>query len=586
MANLATSTILGRATAGTGVPEALSAAQVRTVLGLTAIATSGSAADLTTGTLPAARFDDTAHGARAGGALHSNVVAAGAAGFMTGADKTKLDGVASGANNYVHPSHSGDVTSVADGATTIAAGAVTLAKMANVASGSVFYRKTAATGAPEVQTLATLKTDLGLTGTNSGDQTITLTGDVAGSGTGSFGATIAADAVTNAKLANVATATIKGRVTASTGDPEDLTGTQATALLDTFTNTLKGLAPASGGGTANFLRADGTWAAPAGGGGGSGDVVGPASATDNALVRFDATTGKLVQNSAVLVLDGGEMTLPLVASPATPGTDSLNLFGRKVGGRMLPAIKGPSGLDTSLQPHFGRNAVTIARPNGNGTVISLIGMAVSAVGTATTAPNATTNRHTEMKRIEYLVTAAATTAVAGVRSAAGQFSVGGVGAGRGGFHSVFRWGPATGTATATNRAFAGFRPNATPTDVEPSAGTNSIGMGWDAADANIQFMHNDATGTATKIDLGASFPVPTTDRAEVYEIAMFSPPGTTQLVSYEITNLSTGAVASGTVSTDLPAATVLLAPGIHMSVGGTSSVIGLALMSLYIETDY
>jgi hypothetical protein len=33
----------------------------------------------------------------------------------------------------------------------------------------LFYRKTAATGVPEVQTLATLKADLGLVGTNSGD---------------------------------------------------------------------------------------------------------------------------------------------------------------------------------------------------------------------------------------------------------------------------------------------------------------------------------------------------------------------------------------------------------------------------------
>lgn len=77
--------------------------------------------------------------------------------------------------------------------------------------------------------------------------------------------TIANDVVTNAKLANVNTATFKGRVTAGTGDPEDLTGTQATTLLDTFTSSLKGLAPASGGGTTNFLRADGTWTAPGGG---------------------------------------------------------------------------------------------------------------------------------------------------------------------------------------------------------------------------------------------------------------------------------------------------------------------------------
>ena len=47
----------------------------------------------------------------------------------------------------------------------------------------------------------------------------------------------------------------------------ELTGTEVTALLDNFTATLKGLAPLSGGGTTNFLRADGTWAAPPGGGG-------------------------------------------------------------------------------------------------------------------------------------------------------------------------------------------------------------------------------------------------------------------------------------------------------------------------------
>lgn len=51
---------------------------------------------------------------------------------------------------------------------TLQSGAVSLAQMADVATSTVFYRKTAGTGVPEVQTLATLKTDLGLTGTNSG----------------------------------------------------------------------------------------------------------------------------------------------------------------------------------------------------------------------------------------------------------------------------------------------------------------------------------------------------------------------------------------------------------------------------------
>lgn len=54
------------------------------------------------------------------------------------------------------------------------------------------------------------------------------------------------------------------------GAPAELTPAQITAaLVDVFTSLLKGAVPASGGGTTNFLRADGTWAAPPGGGGGA-----------------------------------------------------------------------------------------------------------------------------------------------------------------------------------------------------------------------------------------------------------------------------------------------------------------------------
>ena len=93
-----------------------------------------------------------------------------------------------------------------------------------------------------------------------------LTGDVTMTA-GTTTTVIAANAVTNADLADVPTATFKGRTTAGTGDPEDLTAAQATALLNTFSSTTRGVVPASGGGTTNFLRADGTWAAPAGGSG-------------------------------------------------------------------------------------------------------------------------------------------------------------------------------------------------------------------------------------------------------------------------------------------------------------------------------
>jgi hypothetical protein len=42
--------------------------------------------------------------------------------------------------------------------------------------------------------------------------------------------------------------------------------------------------------------------------GASGDVVGPASATDNAIARYDGTTGKLIQNSGVTIDDSNNVT--------------------------------------------------------------------------------------------------------------------------------------------------------------------------------------------------------------------------------------------------------------------------------------
>ncbi len=538
LADMASGALLGRDTAGTGAPEVLTAPQARGILnvadgatanasdaalrdrathtgtqpassitGLAAVATSGSASDLGSGTLPAARFNDTAHGNRAGGTLHA-AATTGTAGFMSAADKSKLDGVATGANNYAHPNHSGDVTSAGDGATTIAN-----------------------------------------------------------------------DAVTNAKLADMASARIKGRATAGTGDPEDLTGTQATALLDTFTSGAKGLAPASGGGTTNFLRADGTWAAPSGGGGG-----GSPGGTSGALQWNDAG---VFAGAASVRIEGDELRLPEIAPPAAPAAGGVKLFGRQIGGRILPAFIGPSGLYSALNPHFGRNKIGLFLPPGNGGTVTNMGIATAATGTSTAANVATTNLHTYMRRQEWLVTTASTSAVVGFRGSALQWTVNGPSAGLGGFHMVMRWGPATGVATSTHRAFVGMRGStAAPTDVNPSTLTNLCGMGYDAGDAHIQFMHNDGAGSATKIDLGAAFPKPTADRTAVYEIALFAPPGTTRLLHYEVTDLVSGDTATGAVTTDLPGTTLLLAPWSSVSVGGTSSVIGMAIMGLYIETDY
>jgi len=134
----------------------------------------------------------------------------------------------------------------------------------------------------------------------TGNQSITLSGDISGTGTTAITTAIGTNKVTNAMLAQIATGTFHGRVTAGTGNIETLTGTQATTLLDTFTSSLKGLAPASGGGTTNFLRADGTWAAPAGG---SMSIGGSITSATAGSVLFAGTSGVLQQDNANLFWD-------------------------------------------------------------------------------------------------------------------------------------------------------------------------------------------------------------------------------------------------------------------------------------------
>lgn len=143
---------------------------------------------------------------------------------------------------------------------------------------------------------------------------VTMTGDITMASDGT--ATVGTNKITNVKAAQVPAHTIKGNNTGSTANVLDLTDTQVTAELDTFfgdsgSGGLKGLVPAPAAGDAaagKFLKANGSWVAPTG----TGDVTGPSSASDNAIARFDSTTGKLIQNSTVLVSDLGNITGALI----------------------------------------------------------------------------------------------------------------------------------------------------------------------------------------------------------------------------------------------------------------------------------
>ena len=137
--------------------------------------------------------------------------------------------------------------------------------------------------------------------------------------------------------------------------------------------------------------------------------------------------------------------------------------------------------------------------------------------------------------------------------------------GLGGFRAEFDYGVVT--TQTTMRIVCGLGAAALTCTGDPSALTNFVAMACDAGDTNMQIMHNDGSGTATKVDLGSSFPKTAN---VVYRVALEAAAnGST--VDYTVTRLDSAATATGTLSTNLPSSTTFLQPTVGVGNGSTAA---------------
>jgi len=107
------------------------------------------------------------------------------------------------------------------------------------------------------------------------------------------------------------------------------------------------------------------------GGGGSGDVVGPASATDNGFAVFDGTTGKLLKNHAATIALGSEVSGTLQVANGGTGRSSLTT-GALVVGAGTSAV---SSLSATIGDIIISDATNVWRKLGAGTNDQVLTMA-------------------------------------------------------------------------------------------------------------------------------------------------------------------------------------------------------------------
>lgn len=245
-----------------------------------------------------------------------------------------------------------------------------------------------------------------------------------------------------------------------------------------------------------------------------------------------------------------------------------------------------SGTAIQQQPHVGRRRRIEWLPVPQTTTATTIGCSMStAFGAGPVArTKASTSLFTQAARLGF-TSSSSSSSVAGTFDNNANHAWLGNAAGLGGFYCVIRWGVGDASFVSTGQTFVGLAVSGASqlnSSANPSTFTNLLGMGNDATDTVMQ-VYGSGSSAQARSSLGGNFPN-TASQSVLYELLMYAAPNASS-VSYQVTNLNTGILATGSWSgAQLPSNTTFLTPYVWRSNGSTASAVTIDMCGMYMDT--
>lgn len=327
-----------------------------------------------------------------------------------------------------------------------------------------------------------------------------------------------------------------------------------------------------------FWRGDGTWGTPA------GTATSPGGSTTqvqyNNAGSFDGASQVTIDlNDEQLVL----LSTSGTTAVAAPSYGSKVWSGNRTGVDELhisPAL----GVESIFQYSIGQKLIGYYITSGANT-IAAVGYFAGIIGlinpgNAGSTITARTYDATNLRpNYNYLPITTLTTASSygeARTNVAGKGPVMGNAAYGGGSKLVTTFG--FGVYNSAERFFCGYTSTALTITggADPSSFTNIFFLGKDVADTTLQWMVNDASGTATKTDTGI-----TPNVNDVYRLTIYIPPNATSIyMSLEVITKTTLTLYTYTASSNIPAAGTLMYQRLWVSGAATGVAVSMSMIQI------